>query len=153
MSAGYVFDTEGAIALVAATAKTLLNFINAANSTAKLIEFAISFDGVTATAVPVLVEIGHSTQATAGTSSAATIKQIRGAARTVEGSARRAYTVEPTVLTLFKPILVRADGGLVIVQYPLGREIEQNTTADGLLIRATAPVAVNARAYMEIEEG
>ena len=113
----------------------------------------MSFDGVTATAVPVLVELCHCTQAVAGTSSSATITQIRGQTRTVQGTAQRQYTVEPTVITVLKPYLVRADGGLLVIQFPLGREPEQGVTLDGLLIRATAPATVNGRAGMEIEEG
>ena len=153
MPAGYVITTEGAQPLTAATAETMLNFINAANSKLLLVEFSVSFDGVTATAVPVLVELCHSTQAGAGTSSSATIRQIRGATRTVQGTAERQYTVEPTVITVLKEWLVRPDGGLLHLQFPLGREPEQNTTLDGLLLRATAPATVNARASMEVENG
>ncbi len=153
MAAGYTFTTEGAEALAAATAETILNLINAANSLVRLIEFGISFDGVTATAVPVLVELMNSTQATAGTSSSATIRQLRGPTRTVQASAAHSYTVEPTVLTGLREWLVRPDGGLLIIQFPLGREPEQVTTADGFPIRATAPAIVNVRGYMEFEEG
>ena len=153
MSAGYVITTEGAQPLAAATAETMLNFINAANSTLLLVEFSVSFDGVTASAIPVLVELGHCTQAGAGTSSSATIRQIRGATRTVQGTAQRQYTVEPTVITVLKEWLVRPDGGLLHLQFPLGREPQQNTTLDGLVLRATAPATVNVRAGMEVENG
>lgn len=153
MPAGYVINTEGVQALAAAAAETILNIVNAANSLVRLVEFSVSFDGVTATAVPVLVELCSCTQATAGTSSAAAITQIRGATRTVDATARRQFTAEPTVITVLKPYLVRADGGLVIVQFPLGREPEQTVTADGLLLRCTAPAIVNARGGMEFEEG
>ena len=54
---------------------------------------------------------------------------------------------------MLKDWLVRPDGGLPHLQFPLGREPEQNTTLDGLLVRATAPAVVNARASMEIENG
>ncbi len=153
MSAGYTIDTEGAEALAAATAETVLNWVNAANGKIMLVEFEVSFDGITAAAIPVLVELCTSTQATAGTSSAATIKQIRGATRTVQATGRHSYTAEPTVLTVLKHWFIRADGGVVIKQWPLGREIEQAVTADGLLLRCTAPAAVNVLASMEVEEG
>jgi len=153
MSAGYTIDTEGAEALAAATAETILNWVNAANGKIMLVEFEISFDGVDATAVPVLVELCSSTQATAGTSSAAAIKQIRGATRTVQATGRHSYTAEPTTLTVLKSYFVRADGGLFVKQYPLGREPEQGVTLDGLLLRCTAPAVVNVRASMEVEEG
>lgn len=153
MPAGYSFTTEGAQALAAATAETMVNAINAANGLIRLVEFGVSFDGVSSSAVPVLVELCSSTQAGAGTSSSATIRQLRGPTRTVQFTAERQYTVEPTVITVLKEWLVPAFNGLLVIQFPLGREPEQTITLDGLLIRATAPATVNGRAYMEIEEG
>lgn len=153
MAARYQVDTNGDIALTAATAKTIMNIVNAANSLVRLTEFSVSFDGTSATAEPVAVELCLSTQATAGTSTSHTIVQIGGPTRTVQASAARNYSAEPTVLTVIKRWLVRADGGLLHVQFPLGREPEQTTTADGLLIRCTAPAAVNVQGHMEFEEG
>ena len=153
MPAGYVVNTEAAEALAAATAETVLNVVNATNGLIRLVEFSISFDGVTATNVPVLVELCSCTQAGAGTSSSATITQIRGPTRTVQATAEHSYSVEPTVITVLKPYLIRPDGGLVVIQFPLGREPEQTVTVDGLLLRCTAPDAVNVWAGMEFEEG
>lgn len=153
MAAGYKIKTEGAQALAAATAETMLMVINAANSVHRIIQWSVAFDGVTATAVPVLVELVSSTQAGAGTSSSAAIVQTRGLTRTVQASAQRQYTSEPTTLTVLEEYWVRADGGLFMIQYPLGREVEQGVTLDGLGIRATAPATVNGRASIEFEEG
>lgn len=154
MAAGYVLRAEGGdINLSAATAKTILNVINAANGLILLAEFSVSFDGTSSTAEPVLVELCSSTQATAGTSSAGTYQQIRGATRTVQATGRYNYTAEPTVLTPWKHWLVPAYNGSMTIQFPLGREPQQTTTADGLCIRCTAPAAVNVIGYMEIEEG
>lgn len=155
MAARYQVDTNGDIALVAATAKTIMNVINAANSLIRLIEFSVSFDGVTASAEPVEVELGLSTQAGAGSGSTShTILQTGGPLRTVQATAQRDYaTTEPTVITILKRWRVRADGGLLVVQFPLGREPEQTATADGLLLRLTAAAAVNVYGYMEFEEG
>lgn len=153
MAAGYGITTEGAQPLAAATAETMLMVVNAANSVSRIVQWSVAFDGVTATAVPVLVELVSSTQAGAGTSSSATIRQKRGETRTVEASAQRQYTVEPTVLVVLEEYLVRADGGLFVIQYPLGREPSQSVTLDGIGIRATAPATVNGRASLEFEEG
>jgi hypothetical protein len=152
MSAGYVAETNGDVALSAATAKTILNVINAANSLIRLTELGVSFDGTSSSAEPVTVELCSSTQATAGTSTSHTIVQCRGPTRTVQATAARNYTAEPTVLTVIRRWLVHPQTGIV-VQFPLGREPEQVTTADGLCIRCTAPAAVNAQAYLEFEEG
>jgi hypothetical protein len=151
---GYVIETAGAIALTAATAKTILNVISGANAINRLTELSVSFDGVTPTAVPVLVELCYSTQATAGTPGASpTPTQIRGATRTCQATAGRNYSAEPTVLTTWKRWLVPAFNGLLVVQFPLGREPEQIVTADGMLLRCTAPAGVNVQGYMEFEEG
>lgn len=152
MAAGYVADTNGDIALTAATAKTILNVINAANGLVRATEMGVSFDGVSSTAEPVTVELCFSTQATAGTSTSHTIVQTRGPTRTVQATAARNYTAEPTALTVIRRWLVHPQTGLV-VQFPLGREPEQTTTADGMCIRCTAPAGVNVQGYLEFEEG
>jgi len=153
MPARYTVESNGDVALVAATAKTIVNWINGANALVRAIELAVSFDGTSSTAEPVTVELCSSTQATGGTSTTHTIVQTGGPTRTPEGSAERAYSIEPTVLTVLKRWLVRADGGLLVLPFPLGREPEQVVTADGLCIRCTAPAAVNCQAYLEVEEG
>lgn len=152
MPAGYTAETNGDVALSAATAKTILNVIAAANALVRICEMGVSFDGVSPTAEPVTVELCSSTQAGAGTSTSHTIVQCRGPTRTVQGTAQRNYTAEPTTLTVLKRWLVHPQTGLV-VQFPLGREPEQVVTADGLCIRCTAPATVNAQAYLEFEEG
>lgn len=152
MSARYTVETNGDIALSAATAKTILNYINGSNALGRIIEMSVSFDGTSGSAEPVTVELCSCTQATAGTSTSHTIAQSGGPTRTAQGTAARNYTAEPTVLTVLKRWLVHPQTGIVI-QFPLGREPEQVVTADGLAIRCTAPAAVNAQGYLEIEEG
>jgi hypothetical protein len=152
MPAGYTAETNGDVALSAATAKTILNIINASNGTFLITELGVSFDGVSATAEPVTVELCSSTQAGAGTSTSHTIVQMRGPTRTVQATAARNYTAEPTTLTVLKRWLVHPQTGIVI-QFPLGREPQQVVTGDGLCLRCTAPATVNAQGYIEFEEG
>lgn len=153
MAARYTVETNGDIALVGATAKSIMSVINAANSVHRLVELSVSFDGVVATDEPVTVELCESTQATAGTSDAHTTVQTGGPGRTAQSTARRNYTAEPTVLTVIKRWLVRPDGGLLLIQFPLGREPEQTVTLDASILRLTAPQAVNVQGYVEFEEG
>src|SRR5712691_7440196 len=79
MAAGYAC-TSGAAFAVTSGAKTLINIVSGATAAPPvLVEFGVSFDGVTASAVPALVELCSSTQATAGTTgTVGTITQIRG---------------------------------------------------------------------------
>lgn len=151
--ATYTVETAGDISLSAATAKTILSAINAANSTIKLTELSVSFDGVTANAEPVTVELCSSTEATAGTATSHTMTQTGGPTRTVQATAKRNYTAEPTVLTVLKRWLVHPQGGALLIQFPLGREPMQVTGGSALTIRCTAPAAVSCQGYMEIEEG
>lgn len=155
MPAGYTIDTQGSIAMAAATAKTILNLINATNSLIRIVEISVSFDGVTATAVPAVVELCKSTQGGAGSGSTATTpNQLRGPTRTVQATAARNYaTTEPTTLTAVKRWLVPVFNGLLVAQFPLGREPEQTASGNAYALRVTAPAVVNAAAYIEFEEG
>lgn len=152
MPAQYVIETTGDISLSAATAKTILSWLNAANALFRITEIEISFDGVSATAEPVTVELMSSTEATAGTSTAHTIVQRGGPTRTAQGTAKRNFTAEPTALTCVGRWLVHPQTGRG-EKLPLGREVEQITTADAMVIRCTAPATVNAQAHMVVEEG
>jgi hypothetical protein len=72
-----------------------LNVIAGANQPVSIFEWGISFDGVTASAVPATVELCQSTQATAGTSAASppAIVQVGG----------RPLTAQPTPATTTPP--------------------------------------------------
>ena len=152
MAARYTVETNGDIALTAATAKTVMNIINGSNGLIRIIEFGLSFDGVSSTAEPVTVELCNSTQGAAGTGTSHTILQTGGPTRTVQATALRNYSAEPTTLTVLKRWLVHPQAGIVM-QFPLGREPEQVTTADGLCLRVTAPATLNCQGYIEFEEG
>jgi hypothetical protein len=154
--AGYKVSTSAAVALSAATAKTTLMVISPAQFGIDLLGFTISFDGVTASAVPVLWEVVRSTNATnstpgtANTSESANIQQIYGRAITVGFTAFSASTSEPTVLTVLDSDLLTPNGGLLVYDFPLGRSLEADVSA-GLGIRLTAPATVNARASIRFE--
>lgn len=154
-STGYaVTSGTSAVALAAATAKTIVNLIAGSAVGIHVVEFGISFDGVTASAVPVLVELCQSTQATAGTSTGGTVNQLRGRVQSSGITAGVAYSAEATVLTPVKQWLVTPNGGLLVIQSPLGREGETDLsggTIKGIALRCTAPAIVNTRAYMEFE--
>lgn len=152
MAARYQVDTNGDQALAAGTAETVLSIVNGANALIRLTELGISFDGVSAVAEPVTVELMGSTEATAGTSTTHTAQQTGGPTRTAQATAKRGFTAEPTVLTCWKRWLIHPQAGIVM-QFPLGREPEQVTTADAIVIRVTAPAAVNVQGYLEWEEG
>jgi hypothetical protein len=159
MAAGYSCTSGAAAFAVAAGAKTLINLISGATAAPPvLVEFGVSFDGVTASAVPVLVELCASTQAGAGTpGTAGTITLIRGYAGQSSGvTISGQYTAEPTVLAPVKQWFVPAFMGSLTIQFPLGREPmgfdTASTSMKGIALRVSAPAAVNARGYFEWDE-
>ena len=150
--AGYSFTTEGAVALAAATAKTIIGVASHANFGLSLTGWTLGFDGVTASAVPVLAEVCYSTWATnaPGTNSTATTeRQEYGRVITPGFTAAKTWTAEPTALTVLQEFLLSPNGGLVVFEYPLGKEPDC-AVSEGFALRLTAPAVVNARASMKV---
>lgn len=152
--AGYQASTEANVPLVAATAKTVLGVLAPAQFGVDLRGFEISFDGVTASDKPVLVEICTATFATnpPGTSStSSTVSQVYGRSITAGFTAAYNWTAEPTVLVAIKPIAITPNGGTYDYDWPLG-ETPDNAVSTGFAIRCTAPTsAVNVRASLRFE--
>ncbi|HJT63081.1 MAG TPA: hypothetical protein VJ797_15535 [Burkholderiales bacterium] len=152
-ASGYSCTTEGAVALSAATAKTIIGVKAHANSGLQCKGFAVAFDGVTASAVPVLVEFCYATFATnsPGTNSTSTTpRQTYGRVLTAGFTSGKTWTTEPTALTVIKEFLLAPDKGLFAYQFPLGQEPD-TALAEGLVIRCTAPATVNVRSSMDVE--
>jgi hypothetical protein len=148
--AGYSITTGGAVALTATTAKTILGVKSNAAFGIDLKKFSVSFDGVTASAVPVLVEICYCTWATNGTmgtnntSLTSSVFQAYGRALTHGVTAGKTWTSEPTVLTPLREFLLTPNGGLVFYDWPLG-DTPDCALGEGFAIRCTAPANVNVR--------
>jgi hypothetical protein len=141
---------------VTAGAKTALMVIAPSTNGLLIVEFGISFDGITATAVPALVELVSSTQAGTGTPTGApTVTRIRGRVTgATPPTASGRYSAEPTVLVRHKAWYVPQFMGSLVMQYPLGREPEIDNSAGAIKaygIRLTVSATVNAMAYMEVE--
>ena len=153
MKAGYTAVTGGAVALSAATAKTVIGVKAHANSGVDLTYFEVSFDGVTASNVPVLVELCYCTWATnsPGTNSTSlTPVQLYGRVLAVGGTAGKTWTAEPTVLSVLDEFLLTPNGGIVKWPYAPGYTLD-SALAQGFAIRCTAPDVVNVRATLNWE--
>jgi hypothetical protein len=155
--AGFSVVIGSGVALTPGAPKTVIMITPGANVACKLVEFSIGFDGTTAANTPVLVELVSCTLATQGTRTIATPQQTYGESTAVNiFSGFVNYTVEPTVEITIKEWLVTPNGGLLILQSPLGREMTNGvstSTQKGLGLRCTAQQAVNVRGGMEISEG
>lgn len=128
-------------------AKTVLNIIAGANQPVSLIAFTISFDGVTASAVPATVDVCQSTQAGAGTAGVTpTVVQTAGRTILAQVTAGANYTAEPTTLTAIETFYVPQFMGLYSYQYPLGQEPDSDLsggTVKAIAIRANVTANVN----------
>jgi len=127
--------------------KTLLQLVGASNHRVAVRSIAISFDGVSTTGVPILVEVLR--QSTAGTMSALTpVKANDSDAETLELTAQHTATAEPTAGDVVASMLVHPQSRHVFYFNP-----PQVIKGGGRLgVRVTAAVSVNAVVMAEGEE-
>lgn len=137
------------VALSAATAKTVLQLVAAANHRVKILRWGVFFDSVTPTAEPVQVELAR--QTTAGTMSANTPTKLDDSlAESLQTTAQDNATAEPTKGDVLDVVEVHPQQGYEII-YPLGQEpIIGGGDRAGLI--CTAPATVNVRAKIIFEE-
>lgn len=151
--AAYSTSTEGAVALSAATAKSILGVRGASAFGVDLKKLRIGFDGVTASAVPVLIELCYCTfgaNVPGTNSTSTTIDQLYGRSITAGFTAAKNWTTEPTTITPIEEWLLTPCGGTLIYDFPLG-DTPDSAVSEGFVLRANAPAAVNARATMVFE--
>lgn len=144
----------GAITLTAATARSVIGAKAHANSGLLLCGYEIAFFGVTASATPVLIEICYSTFATKspGTNSTSiTPVQRNGRVITAGFTAADSWAAanEPTVLTIMTTKYLTPNGGVIIYDYPLGKEPD-SAVSEGFVIRCTAAAGVDLRATISV---
>lgn len=147
MAEQYV-TTVDAVALAAATAKSVLELITGASTRAIITSWWVEFDGVTASNVPVKVEVCRASAGITGTTiTAVKYKDYAPAAIT---TVKHTATVEGTVTDVLEIHRVSPTSG-ILVQYPLGREIEVPISSF-LRLRLTAAAVVNATVGFAWEE-
>ncbi len=146
--AGYSATVGAAVALAAATAKSVLSVIAPAQFGVDLKKIRIGFDGVTASAVPVLVELVSFT--TDGTGTGGTVNQVYGRSITAGFTTKYNYSAEPTTATVIDRWTLTPNGGLVIYDWPLG-DTPDCAVSNLFTLRCTAPAVVNVNASMWFE--
>lgn len=150
---GYSVVSTGAVALAAATAKSVIGIRGNAAFGVDLRRFELGFDGVVASAVPVAVELCYATFATnpPGTNSTSrTPAQVYGRVATHGFTAASNWTVEPTVLTVLDEFLLTPNGGLIVVEFSPDKSYD-SAFSEGFVLRCTAPAIVNLRATLQVE--
>lgn len=142
-------ENSAAVALSAATAKTILQLNAPANQRLKLQRVGVFFDGASTTAVPVLVRLVIAT--TAGTNTSLTLnKLVSTDDETIQSTAGENASAEPTKTTLLDQWLVHPQMGIDIT-YAFGQE---RVVAGGgrVALECTAPASVNVRGKIDFEE-
>jgi hypothetical protein len=138
-----------AVPLVAATAKSVISIQGGTDFGIDLKKYRLEFDGVTSTAVPVLVEVCTATFAGLGTSTAITALAAAGRQNAATGFVSGGnYTVEPTALTTLTSELVPAYMGSLWFDFMNWGDTPDSALNQGFVIRCTAPAAVNCRATL-----
>lgn len=145
---GFAHTPTAEIALVAATAKTVLQLIAPASVILAVNGAWVSFDGVSNTAEPVLVEILR--QTTAGTMTARNPLKTKDTSTALGATGGVNASAEPTAGDVLKTFHLHPQAGVII---PLDFDKEIEVPGGGRLgIRITAPANVNCLAGFEGEE-
>lgn len=150
---GYTVPAGAAVALTAATVKSVIGVRGHANFGLDLKKARIGFDGVTASAVVVLCTLEYCTFATnaPGTNSTSvTPAQAYGRVTTAGFTAARNWTAEPTALTVLDEFTLDPNKGLLFYDFPLG-DTPDSAVNEGWVIRCNAPAAVNMRGTLWVE--
>jgi hypothetical protein len=137
------------VALVAATAKTVLQLNCPAQQRIKIVRVGFFFDGASTTAVPVDVRLMIAT--TAGTATALTLnKTVSSDSETIQTTATENTTVEPTKTTVLDQWKVHPQMGLDLT-YAFGQE--KFVVGGGrVALEMNAPANVNVKAKIDFEE-
>lgn len=145
------------VALVAATAKTVVGVKAAANVCLKLLEAKASFDGATSSNAPAVVDWNRSTFATnaPGTSSTSitlgNTKRDPGRAETIQATGAHTWTTEPTVLTAQDPTDIGQFNGIYHYIAPFASPLVI-VGGQGFCVTITSPNNVNTTGKLTCEE-
>lgn len=144
-----VAENTASFALVAATAKTVLQLNAPAQQRLKITRIGVFFDGVSTTGIPVTVRLMVAT--TAGTNTALTLaKQVSSDSETIQTTAGENASVEPTKTTVLDQWLVHPQTGFDF-PYPWGQE-KVIVGGGRVVVEVTAAAVVNVRVKLEFEE-
>jgi hypothetical protein len=146
--------TPAAPVAVPAVIGTLLEVNPPAGRVATITQWSVEFSGISATDIPVIVEVCEVTAASAA-GTAITPNSMRDGQVAVASAAKSLPATEGTVVVLERHNVPPSTG--IVIQYPLGREPQVQgaaAAAKGFSIRANrgAGAAINATVTIEFDE-
>lgn len=134
--AGMAFSavTDTAPTLTSSTAKTVLQILAAANRRVIVTGVVVSFDGVTAADAPIRVDLVLQSDVGSGSSAVTPTKLEQSISESLQSTAVRNCTSEPTGSTIYHSEYVHEQGGVPLAIVPGSIIIK---AGDRLGIRAT----------------
>lgn len=147
----YTITTEGLEGVTTAT-ETILQLKGVTSDKAHLVAWGISFSGIDPVGAPIQVDLLR--QTTAGTNSGAAEVPLDADEGTPGVTGFTSFTVEPTAGAVLEQYWIHPQGGMLIREYPPGREPTiAKSASDYLGLRVVTPgAAVNVLAWMQWEE-
>ena len=143
------------VAITAATAKSVVGIKAATNVCVKVTEVSVSFDGATSTNAPAVCEFMQSTFGAnpPGTASTSVTppKRDTGRAETIQATAAKTWTTEPTTLALQRTLDVGQYNGVVVYMHPFASPFIV-IGGQGCVNRITSPNNVNFSGGLVAEE-
>lgn len=134
----------------ASTTETICRISGNATTKAQLVAWHVSFNGVTNTYEPILIELRR--QSGGSSSISVTPKRLDLDDTVAQVQFLRSFTAEPTQGERLEQHLVHPQGGLLVREYPPGRGPWLDKSANTVLaVVATIPAGVtgiSARAFM-----
>jgi hypothetical protein len=115
----------------------------------------VSLDNVTTNAEPVLIELCRATTVGSPTGTTATLVPADEAFEAATATALTMLTAEPTTYAVAAGWYVQPNSGLLVIQYPLGRELGRSKAAGqriGLRYTTVSGVTPKVAAYTIHEE-
>ncbi len=143
------------VALTATTAKSVVGVKAATNVVVKITEVSASFDGATSTNAPAVCELMQSTFGANGPGTNSTSvtppKRDTGRAETIQATAAKNWTTEPTTLTLQQSVDIGQYNGALVKMFPFASPFVV-IGGQGVVHRVTSPNNVNCSGGLMGEE-
>ena len=134
---------SGAVALTAATAKTVLQLVTPATTRAKVVGFSVSFNSVTSTDAPAVVDLLRQTDAGTGGTAATLSPLDPDAPAALSSGLYDINSAEPTPANVLWTGYVTPVGGLFVYNFADGEEPVLDFS-NRIGIRINSPAAVSA---------
>jgi hypothetical protein len=144
----FALTTTVAVALTAATEKTVVQLVAATNSLVAVTGADVTFDSTSNSAVPVVVKLIKTS--TAGTGTGRNPLKTKDTSTTLTSTGTENHTVEGANANIMRIFHVHPQAG-VIYSIPMRDEIELAST-ERLALKVTAPAGVNALGTIHGEE-